>query len=412
MMKNVHVILLNVFINFISVNYLAAQENIKITGRVESKHTKEHLSFASVNVQGKPFGTVANPDGEFDFYIPAQYIHDTLVVSHLGYESFRYKISDLKKEALLISLNTTSRLLGEVIINEEKLSGKEIVARAIKQLKINYSTEQYGLEGFFREIEEENGKYVLLTEAAITLHDKDFDGKRKKLLQESVEIKEMRRSLRYSGQGNRDNIGYALADLIENNDIRYCRGMLDTMVTSYSLDTITSYDNRSVYGISTSNQDDRGMMYVDMETLGILKISMERKSRNENKKYYYDSNAGDSLRLGRTWFRFSVEFEPYGNKLYARRMHESELNELYNPKTGRIKIISVETLEFIITQVHPGIENKKAKRLRYGLALKTGEYHAAFWRNYNTLKLTPVNNALIRDLEKEISLEEQFKSQK
>jgi hypothetical protein len=115
--------------------------------------------------------------------------------------------------------------------------------------------------------------------------------------------------------------------------------------------------------------------------------------------------------MGRVWFRFSVEFEAYQGKLYPRRMHESELNEVYNATTGFTSIASIETLEFITTHVHAGRVNKKAKRLRYGQALQSPPYHADFWSTYNILKLTPVNEKLIKDLEKEIALQEQFPKQ-
>ncbi len=397
---------------FTLTNPTIAQPTIKVSGKVVDEATKESINFASVSVRGKPMGTVTNSEGEFDFYVPADYSNDTLIVSHVGYKSYRQKIADLTNTDKLILLTPAPFLLDEVVIIEKNLTGKEIVEKAIRQLKSNYPTHPFCLQGFFREIEEENGKYVLLTEAAVDLYDKKFDGKRKKGIQESVDIKEMRRSIHYSGRGNRDNIGYALADLIENNDVRYNRGMLDTQRNEFSIDTITSYNDRPVYGISMANKTDRGMMYIDMETFGFLKISMERQSHNPHTKYYHGNMVSDSLKIGRVWFRFSVEFEVYMDKLYPRRMHESELNEIYYTKTGKIKIVAIETLEFIVNNVIPQKESKEARQLKYGLILNGGEYHKDFWNNYNSLKLTPLNEKLIRDLEKEISLPEQFERQK
>ena len=91
-------------------------------------------------------------------------------------------------------------------------------------------------------------------------------------------------------------------------------------------------------------------------------------------------------------------------------MHESELNEVIDT-TGQVKISGIETLEFIITNIVPGKESKSAKRLQYNMKIKTEAYHPDFWKNYNTLKLTPLDEKLIHDLEKEISLQDQFKHQ-
>jgi hypothetical protein len=175
-----------------------AQPTIKVSGKVVDEVTQESINFASVSIQGKPIGTVTNAEGEFDFYIPASYNNDTIIVSHVGYKSYKRKIADITNTDKLILLKPAPFLLDEVVINEKNLTGKEIVAKAVRQLKYNYPTSPFCLHGFFREIEEENGKYVLLTEAALDLYDKNFDGKPIKLLQESVDIIEMRRSLRYS----------------------------------------------------------------------------------------------------------------------------------------------------------------------------------------------------------------------
>jgi len=380
-----------------------------ITGRVFDEKSQEPLGFASVSIVGKPVGTVTNAAGEFDFYIPEGYKNDSLVISHVGYKSFRARIDRLAKGSLSVGLKAISVLLREIVIREKDLTGKEIVAKAVKNLTLNYSTKPFCLQGFFRQIEAENGKYVLLTEAAVDLYDKNFDGRPKRDLQESVDVKEMRRSLRYGSQSKRDNIGIPLTDLIENNDVRYNRGMLDSANT-FSLDTITVYDDQLVYGVSMSRGTDSGMLYIDMETFGFLKITMERKSRDKSKNYYDERNI-KSGKQRRVWFRFSVEFDSYNNKLYPRRMHESELNEIYD-LAGQLRLSSIETLEFIATNIIPAKENQMAKKLKYGMMIKTTEYNQEFWKHYNVLKLTPLDEKLIQDLEKEISLQEQFDKQK
>ena len=158
------------------------------------------------------------------------------------------------------------------------------------------------------------------------------------------------------------------------------------------------------------NQTDSGTLYIDMETYGILKINMIRRNIIRGKKYYQVlTRKGSSI--GRVWFRFTVEFEPYQNKLYLRRTHESELNEIYDKATGQVNITSVETLEFVTHTIVPNEEDKAAERLRYGMILKTGDYHPDFWKKYNTLKLTPIDEKLIRDLEKETTLQQQFEKQ-
>lgn len=383
-------------------------QNLLIAGKVFDAKSREPLAFASVGIVGKSLGTVTNANGKFDFFIPREFSSDSIVISHVGYQSFRDKIISLVGKSSSFGLNAKPVLLQEVVIREMNLTAKEIVSKAVKNLALNYSTKPFCLEGFFREIEQENGKYVLLTEAAVDIYDKKFDGRRKNHLQEAIDVKEMRRSLRHGKQNNRDNIGHALADLIENNDVRYNRGMLDTANNTFTLDTITQYHDRLVYGVEMKHRTDSGMLYIDTETFGILKISMERKSEDPAKTFYDERLVSKDSRQRRNWFRFSVEFELFDGKLYPRRMHESEMNELHDAPTGQLKITSIETLEFVATNIIPGKESKAAKKLKYGMMIKPGEYHEAFWKNYNTLKLTPLDEKLIRDLEKDISLQKQF----
>ena len=85
--------------------------------------------------------------------------------------------------------------------------------------------------------------------------------------------------------------------------------------------------------------------------------------------------------------------------------------EIYDKATGQVNITSVETLEFVTHTIVPNEEDKAAERLRYGMILKTGDYHPDFWKKYNTLKLTPIDEKLIRDLEKETTLQQQFEKQ-
>ena len=390
----------------------ARAQQIVISGKVFDQTSKEPLSFASVGILGKSLATVANVNGEFDFIVPMEYSADSIVISHVGYSSFHGRVSSLADRNNLFGLKGKPVLLQEVIVRENDLTAKEIVSKAIRNLTLNYSTKPFCLEGFFREIEQENGKYVLLTEAAVDLYDRDFDGKRKSHLQESVDVRQTRRSLRMGIGYKGDNLGFALADLIENNDARYNRGMMDTANNTFTLHNITQYHDRMVYGINAKQGTDSSMLYIDVETFGILKIWMERKSRDPGKEFYEERLITKGLIRRRNWFRFSVEYDSYDGKLYPRRMHESEMNELYDAKTGMLTIRSIETLEFVATNIVPGKENKSAKKLKYGMMIKPGEYNEAFWRNVNTLKLTPLDEKLISDLEKDISLEKQFAHEK
>lgn len=385
---------------------------ITLSGRVVDSNSGQPLPFANITIRGAAIGTVSNMTGEFDFHFPALYRDDTLAVSYLGYGSFNASVTVLEGvHPLVIRLKPAPLLLREVMVEAENLTGKEIIGKAIAAIENNYPVTPYCIRGFFREIEEENGKYVLLTEAAIDIFDKGYGRKTPRGLRESVRLQEGRQSRRYSSRKNKDNPGYALADLLENDDVKYQRGMLDTSRNTYALDSILTSGEHTVYAIQVRNEIDSGYLYIDTESYAFLSVSMERKSRKPGVRYY-QLFEGDSLDIGRVWFRFTVSFRPYQGRLYAYRTHESELNEFHDPATKTVKIASVETLEFIATEILPGVRPQGAVNLNYRTRLDIGDYHEAFWESYNVLKLTPLNERLIRDLEQGVSLKEQFRQKK
>lgn len=392
---------------------LAKAQILTLSGKVTDSESNLPLSFATITIRGSAIGTVSNVSGEFDFHFPASLREGTLVVSYLGYGSFSARIASLHlDESLSIRLRPAPVLLKEVMVEADDLSGKEIVGKAMAGIEKNYGIAPFCLQGFFREIEEENGKYVLLTEAALDVFDKGYGDKRVHGFGGvSVSLKEGRQSIRYSGRYDKDNPGFALADLLENNDVRYRRGMLDTATNTYSLDSILSYGDRSVYAVSMRNATDSGYLYIDTENYAIHSVAMERKSRDAHLKYY-QLFEGDSLDIGRVYFRFTLSFREYQGKLYIHRMHESELNEIHDPETKSVRIASTESLEFITNQVLPGATRQDARPLNFRTKLDIGEYHEDFWASYNMLKLTPLNEKLISDLEREVSLKEQFKKPK
>jgi hypothetical protein len=392
----------------------AAQEYVTVTGTVTNHEDQAPLAFANISIKGTPIGTVTNASGDFEFHIPSQHSGDTLVISYIGFETLSQKISQLVNVSgkQVFTLKPSAVMLKEVVVSATDLTGKEIVQKAVKRIRDNYPAKQFCLEGFFREIEEENGKYVLLTEAAIDLYDSGYTSTGGRF-REAIDIREVRRSLRYSQRADGDNIGFALMDLLENNDVRYKRNMLNTKMNSHTLDSLTVYNNRPVYVISMSNWADRGKLYIDAETFAFIKIGVDRRSRKANKPYYQVYPYQDSLRCGRISFTFSVEFQEYDGKLFVKRMYEHEENDFYHPKNKKsILIKSVETLELIVTNVRTGVSSNDARRLSFNARFSIGPYNENFWKNYNMVKLSPLSEKLIRDLEKDVSLQEQFKSSK
>jgi hypothetical protein len=393
----------------LTASSVAAQEYITISGNVIDMATNAPLPFAHISLKNSSLGTVSNHEGYFEFHVPLNHRSDTVWISYLSYEHFESKVEDLKtNNKKTIALKPTAVLLKEIEVREKNLTGKEIVEMAIRKIKDNYPTQTFCLEGFFREIEEENEKYTLLTEAAIYFYDDDFTNRIRKP-QESVDIKEVRRSYSYTKRNTKDNIGWALMDLLENNDVRYKRGLLNTKNNTYEIDSLILYNDNPVYVIKVKNRFDEGKLYIDASRFAFLKIEADRRSRT-NQRYYQVTQYHDSLRYGRKNFSFVVEFQEYQGKYYVKRTQEYEENDFFDPKNDRVLIDQSETLDMIVTNIRIDVKDDNAQRLSYKTNFKIGPYHESFWKNYNTLVLPPLSEKLVKDLERETSLQKQFKT--
>ena len=86
-----------------------------------------------------------------------------------------------------------------------------------------------------------------------------------------------------------------------------------------------------------------------------------------------------------------------------------------NIHTQEVLNIADLHLELLINKV----QNRKIKRFKgdqtmnkfKNLDKQIKDYNKAFWDSYNVIKETPLDSQLIKDLERELSLEEQFKKQ-
>ena len=93
-----------VIVCFLLASGLVTAQKITISAKVVDIGTKEPLIFATVGIAGKPIGTISNMQGDFDFYIPAEYRNDILVISILGYTNYETPV--------WILLNTKNFVIG------------------------------------------------------------------------------------------------------------------------------------------------------------------------------------------------------------------------------------------------------------------------------------------------------------
>ena len=119
-------------------------QSINITGTIQDAHTKEPVAFASVYFSRSGIGKVSDSAGNFSFHFnkPA---NDTLVVSYIGYESYRIPMADLLKDKpFVIQLQRGGA--GNAVIVKSKFNKGLFLWKKIMSKKKQYN--RYNLPNF------------------------------------------------------------------------------------------------------------------------------------------------------------------------------------------------------------------------------------------------------------------------
>lgn len=168
-----------------------AQTEIK--GKVTDFMTFEAIENASVYIENTSIGTITNVDGKFALRVPQANVSDTLVISSIGFKSFKTAIADFE-DGMDIFLEEDVASLDEVVLvaDTRPKSGNEVMERAVEQLPHNLPESPYLQKGFLRHKERNKKEYKWLIEAAITLYDSDYGAGAKDNLK--VNVDEIRKS--------------------------------------------------------------------------------------------------------------------------------------------------------------------------------------------------------------------------
>ena len=165
--------ILPLIFSLISFNLFSQQ--IFIKGMISDEETGEGVSFAHIGICEKSIGAVANDIGSFEFHIPDNLLHDTLCVSAIGYETFKFPVNNLKGLTNFdISLNPQTSFLNDILIKDERITARRVVRKAITRINKNYPKKPFNLEGYYRDYLKKNNEYISYLEGAFVVDDHGF----------------------------------------------------------------------------------------------------------------------------------------------------------------------------------------------------------------------------------------------
>tara|TARA_R110000823_G_scaffold22143_2_gene66375 strand:- start:2938 stop:4356 length:1419 start_codon:yes stop_codon:yes gene_type:complete len=160
------------FIFFIGATTFAQTE---LKGKVVDFLTFQPIESASVYIENTTIGSITNADGNFVLKVPQQHLQDTLVISSIGYKSFKVIISEFENGSDIFLEEDVASLDEVVIVADPRpTTGNGIVEKAIEKLPKNLPDQAYLQKGFLRHKERNKKEYKWLIESAITLYDSSY----------------------------------------------------------------------------------------------------------------------------------------------------------------------------------------------------------------------------------------------
>lgn len=422
MKKNISIWVQLLFLFSILPNMVYAVP-IKLQGVVKDSLSKEVLTYASLGLKKYPIGTSTNLNGEFQLIINDSLANEMITVSMMGYESKSYKISDMKGNYFEILLNPRSIQLGEITISPDQLTAEEVLKKVIKNHNKNYPSGFCYYETFFRDLVTDDAKDAKikncrLTEAAVNIEDFGLDASR----DPKFKVHEIRNSYNYVETSlwsraiiwkikNPLQLIYDYKNIINKEGLK--RYLEDECYSKRILEK-TYIDDTPTYMLELRQVCNKflGSTYNNLLSYRTTLLYVNSKNwaiEEVDYKFINRSGIGDSV-----LFKANIKMQEYDNKYYLKLINFGGcIADEYIKMSKGVDYKHYSTL--LVNSVI--LERKSIERIRRRNEMKTDiplwdaqyTYNPEFWENYTILLDKPIETSVIKDLERDESLKNQFK---
>ncbi|SNR31554.1 CarboxypepD_reg-like domain-containing protein [Maribacter sedimenticola] len=165
---------------FVATQWINGQDLEYVYGSVVDAENGEPVVFANIHLKNREVGVISNIDGGFRIPIAYKTLGEVIEISCMGFETKEILIDVfLEGQANIIILTPSSFELSEAVVSAKvkKINARDIVRYAIDNIPQNYSLEQFGLVGYYRDYQIENENYTNMNEAIIKIFDAGFASK-------------------------------------------------------------------------------------------------------------------------------------------------------------------------------------------------------------------------------------------
>ncbi len=392
----------------LSLTTNAQERYLTLRGEITDAKTRAPLGYANIGILGKAIGTTSNSSGTFEFHIPISYSKDTVSVSYIGYRTYKICLADWQSERTLdVAMQTTIYELKEVVIRDKPYTVCSLLDDVLKNYDTNYGTTPYEMEAFYREVRQTDKKFNYLIEAAVHIYKASY--KKENVIQ----LKQIRKSSGPNEYGRENRLaGLLKNDYVSNPYMGFYKRFKKK--NAYIIEDTTIIDNHPVYVVSFGrlpswkqtfyiNADDFAIIRYDVETYYGKEGNLAMGKEEKNKVFRY------------RYLKVVNSFSLKNGKYYLNYIKMKVEHDLFNELEKKIEKYNVWEREILINNVNS--TNVKPIEPQYIMRNEKLEdqlrgYDERFWKNYNILIRTPLEEQIVKDLEKESTLDEQFAKQR
>lgn len=389
---------------------LAAQaQNRVVEGKVIDRETQAPVPFASIGLLGTSKGTSSNLNGQFSLSVGGNY---SIRVSCLGYETLELRNLP-PDQTVLVELKPTATQLNEVVVFNRRVNAQRVVRKAFAAIDLNYNTKPFVETFFYRHYCRDDSVYGRLIEASVDILKRKGYRATPAAAGELDEIRvtQLRRSFdnTETAQGHvpiaiksilqADIVGYQSAQQTEllsfYSDVSNLK--TDLLNYAFTFEGLTAYDGKEVYEIGFEFKRDS-----ILTTTGYLEAAHSAGSlfiRTDNfaivKAIDVRSWGADTITTTAYYTPFQGKYYPYHFIKEGKSVARDNSTHWFHVElmASEIRADSVPTFR--------GDEPTKFDLLHI-------PYDSTYWSNNTTLKTTPLEDDIIRDLGNGLSLNEQF----
>lgn len=351
-------LILSLLLSVFSTTLVNAQEKRLISGRVTDASSGEAIPFATVSLRKQLIGIVTNEEGRFDFYVPADTENDTLMVGFFGYKPKLMALSSING-VLQIKLDQNAMELQEVVVRP--LTPQEYIRMAMRRVKVNYASEPFGTDAYYREKAMENGKLLKRDEGVFRTYYPKYQDTVKNQhqlmlfarAQNTSEVAFMKAERdkkaekeKKTGKKQEDNVQIDLTssfggpdNILRNasltdKDTENCLDTLHLKKYNYSFAKSTTYNNKELLVIEFDTKGkvdhvrEAGRIYIDLATFAIVKLESKGDfvipAVIRPILFFY------GIGIGNPKYEKSLEFQQLKNKWYPKNIWFNVEIELTN----------------------------------------------------------------------------------